>query len=414
VAWISNASRAGEEENEPMRMWIYVVRRILLLIPILIGVLTILFGIFAALPLQERIAAQIGAGHGGVPITPTIPCPGNSQQQCPNPEWNNALNRLGLNKPIPVQWAIYVYNGVTLNWGQTSPSSQLANHIDTTGSSLPVITVLAWYLPFTLQLAFLSLIIILVLAIPLGNYSAVYRNRPLDQGTRIMSFSGFALPGFLLSSLVLIAAVFLAGGPTAASCGSSVYNLFYGSWPSAQTSCFDLSSLSWVGIHHYAPTSPTGFPTVDSLVHGQYSLAWSTFYRDILPAVVIAYLSLAGILRYVRNSMLEVMNQDYIRTARAKGVPESQVIRKHAGRNSLTVTVAVLGLTFAFFIGGFPVIEEVFGLNGVGQVLVWSILPPKDWGMIFGTTILFTIIVVLANVIVDVVQAYLDPRIRLG
>lgn len=397
-----------------MRMWIYVVRRILLLIPILIGVLTILFGIISALPLQERIASEIGASHGGVPITPTIPCPGNATQQCPNQAWNDAMTKLGLNQPIPVQWGIYVYRGVTLQWGATAPSSYLAHQIGTSGTSIPVTTVLGWYLPFTLQLALLALLFILVLAIPLGNYSAVYRNRPLDQGTRVMSFSGFALPTFLLSSLVLIVAVYLAGGPSASSCGASVYNLFFGSWPSYQYSCFDLTGMSWIGNHHLAPTSPTGFPTIDALWNGQYALAWSTFYRDILPAITVAYLSLAGILRYVRNSMLEVMNQDYIRTARAKGVPEHQVISKHAGRNSLTVTVAVLGLTFAFFIGGFPVVEEVFGLNGIGQVLVWSILPAKDWGMIFGTTILFTIIVVAANVVVDVVQAYLDPRIRLG
>ena len=229
-----------------------------------------------------------------------------------------------------------------------------------------------------------------------------------------MSFSGYALASFLLASLVLIAAVELLGGATATVCGSSVYNLVYGSWPFQLTSCYSITNYPWIGTHVFAPTSPTGFPIVDSLIHGQWSLALSAFSRLILPALAIAYLSVAGILRYVRNSMLEVMNQDYIRTARAKGVPESTVIRKHAGRNSLTVTVAVLGLTFAFFIGGFPVIEEVFGLDGIGKVLIWSILPNYDYGMIFGTTILFTIIVVVANVMVDVVQAYLDPRIRLG
>jgi ABC-type dipeptide/oligopeptide/nickel transport system permease component len=103
-----------------------------------------------------------------------------------------------------------------------------------------------------------------------------------------------------------------------------------------------------------------------------------------------------------------------VRTARAKGVSERDVVRRHAGRNSLNVTVTVLGLTFAFFITGFPVIEYVFGLRGVGYLLALSIQTPPDLGLIFGSTLLFTIIVVAANIIVDVVYAFLDPRVRLG
>ena len=112
--------------------------------------------------------------------------------------------------------------------------------------------------------------------------------------------------------------------------------------------------------------------------------------------------------------MLEVLNLDFIRTARAKGVSESRVVQPHAGRNSLNVTVTVLGLTFAGFIGGFPIIEYVFGLQGSACILALSIQPPYDYGLIFGTTLLFTIIVVIANIIVDIVYAFLDPRVRLG
>lgn len=105
---------------------------------------------------------------------------------------------------------------------------------------------------------------------------------------------------------------------------------------------------------------------------------------------------------------------DFVRTARSKGVSESRVVSRHAGRNSLNVTVTVLGLTFAGFIGGFPIIEEVFGLKGIGLMLALSIQPPYDYGLIFGSTLLFTIIVVIANIIVDILYAYLDPRVRLG
>lgn len=111
--------------------------------------------------------------------------------------------------------------------------------------------------------------------------------------------------------------------------------------------------------------------------------------------------------------MLEVMNQDYIRTARAKGVPERTVVSTHAGRNSLNVTVTVLGLTFAGFVSGFPIIEYVFNLRGVGLMLAYSIQRPFDYGLIFGSTLLFTLVIVFVNLIVDILYAYLDPRVRL-
>ena len=275
----------------------------------------------------------------------------------------------------------------------------------------PVATVLAWYLPYTLELAALALTLILLLAIPIGNYSAVYRNRPMDQGARVMSFSGFALPGFLLAWLLLLGVTFLAGG-ISPECGGTATHFqdFYNSWPS--WTCVSGGQPSWIGQH--LQTSPTGFPTIDALVHGDWWLAGDTVFRMLLPAFVIAYGSVAAILRFVRNSMLEVLNLDFVRTARSKGVPESAVVRKHAGRNSLNVTVTVLGLTFAGFIGGFPVIEDVFHLQGVGLLLAYSIQPPYDFGLIFGSTLLFTIIVVIANILVDITYAFLDPRVRLG
>jgi ABC-type dipeptide/oligopeptide/nickel transport system permease component len=257
-----------------------------------------------------------------------------------------------------------------------------------------------------------------LISTPLGNLSAAYRNRPLDQSTRVLSFSGFALPTFLLAFLVLIGAVFATGGLSPTCHGLSAHYFdWYGSWPSPGCLPGAPATLPvWIGAH--LQTSPTGFPTVDALLHantpaGLY-LAWQSVVRMILPAFVIAYGSVAGILRFVRNSMLEVMNLDFVRTARAKGVPEREVVNRHAGRNSLNVTVTVLGLTFAFFITGFPVIEYVFGLRGIGYLLALSIQTPIDYGLIFGSTLLLTIIVVAANIIVDIVYAYLDPRVRLG
>ena len=385
-----------------MRMWIYIIRRLLLVIPVIIGVMTITFVLVSFISTPDRISA-FTLGRTAHPGTPA---------------WNASINALGLNKPVPVQWGIYIFNSLTLHWGYTSPRSEATIGAKLGQSSWPVTTVLGWYLPYTLELAALALILILVIAIPLGNLSAVYRNRPLDQGTRVLSFSGYALPGFLLASLALLGVVIASGG-FAATCGglSDHYLQWYTSWPTPACLPGAPSSLpSWIGSHFQ--TSPTGFPTLDALIHWNTAsgpdLAFESLKRMIIPALVIAYGYVASILRFVRNSMLEVMNLDFVRTARAKGVPERQVVNRHAGRNSLNVTVTVLGLTFAFFITGFPIIEDVFQLRGIGYLLALSIQPLADYGIIFGSTLLLTIIVVSANMIVDVTYAYLDPRVRLG
>jgi len=392
-----------------MKMWVYIIRRVLLMLPVIIGVMTITFLVTSALPLDYRLISSLGASKNG--YKPTVPCSQLNMTGvlCDNPAYYRGIHTLGLDQPPWTQYATYIYNSLTLHWGFTAANGPASG---ITGKAVqPVATVLSWYLPYTLELAAFSLFLILLIAIPIGNYSAVYRNRPLDQGARVLSFSGFALPGFILATLFLLGATYLVGaGVQECHATSTPYFDFYGSFP--PWSCVDGGKPSWIGANYQ--TSPTGFPTVDSFLHGQYYLAGDTVFRLILPAIVIAYGSVAGILRFVRNSMLEVLNLDFIRTARAKGVAESGVVRRHAGRNSLNVTVTVLGLTFAGFIGGFPIIESVFNLHGVGLILALSIQPPYDFGIIFGATLLFTIIVVIANILVDIVYAFLDPRVRLG
>jgi ABC-type dipeptide/oligopeptide/nickel transport system permease component len=394
-----------------MRMWIYIVRRLLLLLPVIIGVMTITFVLVSTLSVDTKLNAYYGPSKFG--YSPTVACSqlGLPGTNCTNPAYARGVAALGLNQPIYIQWLQYMKNSLTLNWGSTEHGSYASTNL-IGGSTIPVTTVLSYFLPYTLELATISLILILALAIPLGNYSAVYRNRPLDQATRVLSFSGFALPGFLLAIMLLLGATILAGQFSQVCNGQSTpFFEFYGSWP--PSGCLPGGQLpSWVGS--FGQTSPTGFPTVDAIIHQNWYLAWESVKRQILPAITIAYGSVAGILRFVRNSMLEVMNLDFIRTARSKGVAESVVVSKHAGRNSLNVTITVLGLTFAGFIGGFAVIELVFHLRGIGLLLAYSILPSPDFGLIFGTTLLFTIIVVMANIIVDILYAYLDPRVRLG
>ncbi|MGI0150908.1 MAG: ABC transporter permease subunit, partial [Thermoplasmata archaeon] len=333
-----------------MKMWVYLVRRLLLLIPVVIGVMTITFVLVNSLPVQEQLQVFLGPTKQAGGYSPTLP-PGSlgcnatlHPNGCANPTYVHAIDALGLNQPKEVQWGKYIYNSLTLNWGNTDKASIASSSIGL-DTSMSVIVVLSWYLPYTLELAALALAIILLLAIPIGNYSAAYRNRPFDQGARILSFSGFAFPGFLLAVLALFAITDLSGGLGATFCGSTstAYDQWYGSWP--DPSCLINSMYpSWMTSH--LATTPTGFPTVDAVYHAltdssaryraqDWYLAGESVKRMIIPALVIAFGSIAGILRYVRNSMLEVMSLDFIRTARAKGVSERRVIGYHAGRNSL-------------------------------------------------------------------------------
>jgi peptide/nickel transport system permease protein len=179
-------------------------------------------------------------------------------------------------------------------------------------------------------------------------------------------------------------------------------------------------------MNNMGATTPTGLPILDATIYaathpgptGDSSYYWSIvgsgFLRLLLPAVVIAYGSIAAVLRFVRNSMLEVMNQDFVRTARAKGVSEKKVISRHAGRNSLNATITVLGLTFAGFMQGFAITELVFQLYGVGRLFTFALLPNIDPGVLTASTLMFTIMVVVANLIVDVTYGWLDPRVRLS
>ncbi len=355
----------------------------------------------------------------------------------------------GYDQPIYVQYAHYVGNIFTMNWGYVSLNSCIGatscpSGGDTTilqpgislcksdnNGSCPVLFLIGAWLPYTIELAFLSLLLIIVLSLPLGTYSAVRRNRPLDQSTRVFSFSGYALPSFLLASFVFIGLYYLFLNTSLSCNGTALTYSVLGNWPpgtyfNPAITCLAPSGGVLPFMDPAGITTPTHIPLLDALIyavtHGgppgypyyYWQILGDGFLRLLFPALVIAYGSVAVILRFVRNSTLEVMNQDYVRTARAKGVPERFVIKRHVGRTSMNATVTVLGLTFAFFLGGFAVIETVFELYGVGRLFTYALLPPVDPGVLTASTLLITILVVIANIIVDILYAYLDPRVRLG
>ncbi len=420
-----------------MKLRVFVLRRLLLLLPVVLGVMTIVFLLFSALPVEDQILTQvspsgIGKSHCAA-VAPTCACTAlgigsNASAVCSNPAYWRVYRQLGLNLPAPERWGLFMYRSLTLQWGNVGNGSALSiSYPYSQYRDQPVAVLLEQELPYTLELAVLSLTITLAVTLPLGRSVAVHRNGPLDQSARVLSFSGFALPAYLFASVLLMGTVILLQGwahgagtiatPWCPTRAEPIYNELTGSWP--LSGCYVSGPLdpatnmpAWLlnGLH----STPTGFPTIDAALHRQYWLALDTVVRMLLPALVVAYGSIATLLRFVRNSMLEVLNLDYVRTARAKGLPESLVVKRHAGRNSMNTTVTVLGLTFAFIVGGFPLVEVVFQLNGVGRALALSIQPPFDFGTIFGTTLLFTFLVVVVNLIVDLLYAYLDPRVRLG
>jgi len=416
-----------------MRMLTYVIRRLALVVPVVIGVMTIVFVLVSALPVYNQLVAAFGNPnpHDPCGYQPTCPCsdiyPGE-KGTCSNPVYVRLTHELGLDRPVFERYFLYIYHAFTFQWGTVANQSAVEAEYPF-AKNVPVTKFLGEMLPSTIELATLSLIIILAIAIPLGNLGAVNRNRPIDQASRVISFSGYAIPPFLLGSFVLIGVFYLLYPHTGLDVhtpwcpsGEVLYAFngpseLSGSWPApgCYSGTVSIATNCPLWLASCLVSHPTGFPTYDAVYHGQYWIAVDSLIRMILPALVVAYGSIAILLRFVRNSMLEVMNLDYIRTARAKGVPEAKVISKHAGRNSLNVTVTVLGLTFAGFLGGFPIIEEVFYLNGVGRALVLAAQPGGyDFAVIYGSTILFTYLIVSANLIVDVLYAYLDPRVRLG
>jgi peptide/nickel transport system permease protein len=403
-----------------MRLWLYVVRRTVLAVPVLIGVMTILFVLQSTLPVPTRLQAQFGSASPKDPwiYQPTRPCPPpNAEQSCPNPTYAIYTARLGLNEPVPVQWATYLGQLFLLQWGYVGNGTTAASSIpDIQGGS--VVSVLADVGPYSLELGILAGAMLMGLGIPLGRRAAAARNQASDLSIRGMTLALRAIPPYLMGSLLIMIGYLWLGSLThwnAASpwcpTGQVTYLEFSGSWPAA--SCFP-GGLYPTWVAHGLGTHPTGFPTVDALLAGYPWLAFDTVLRMLLPALVIALASMALLIRFVRANMLEVLNLDYVRAARANGLPESTVLRHTAGRNAQTLTLTILGLTFATFLGWFPVVELVFGLNGIGSTLAYSAITPYDFGLLFGITFLLSVLVVAASLIVDLLYAYYDPRVRLG
>lgn len=322
-------------------MFKYLLRRIMAMIPMLIGITMISFVIIHLAP--------------GSPADLLI-----QMNPKASPEAKARLRAYyGLDKPLPVQYFYWLKRIAILDFGNSfSPDGRKVS--DKIFERMPV----------TVMLNALSLLLILVVALPLGILSAVYQHSFLDKCSTVFVFLGFAWPSFWLALLLMM-----------------LFGVKLGWLPVSGLTSFNHDALTPLGM------------TADYARH------------LLLPVLVSAFGGLAGMSRYVRSSMLEVIRQDYIITARAKGLTEGSIVYHHALRNALLPIITLLGLSVPGLIGGSVIFETIFSIPGMGQ-LFWAGAMSRDYPLIMGMLVIGSCLTLVGNLIADLSYALADPRIR--
>ena len=315
-------------------LW-YVIRRLVLVIPTLVGVAIAVFFLIRVMP-GDVVVVKLRA-DGAAVSEETI---------------HAERKRLGLDKPLYEQFIDYMVGLPRLDLGKSLWTGE------------PVIKEIALRMPVSFQIAIMAGVIAVLIAIPLGTISALYRDTWVDHTVRVVAVSGLAIPSFWLGMLTILAL---------------------------------LSLFNWLPKIGYVPLWEDPITNLSVTI-------W--------PAASVGYRYEAVATRMMRSSLLEVMREDYIRTARAKGVWTRLIMSRHALRNALLPVVTVIGLEFAFLIGGLVVTEQVFNINGIGKLFV-DATARGDFNLIQGLVLLIATIFIFVNLLVDLLYGWLDPRIRL-
>jgi peptide/nickel transport system permease protein len=334
----------------------YVGRRVLLLPLMLVGITVLSFVLSHAVP-ADPVAANLG------------------ERAAANPEVVAAFrHRWGLDRPLPQQYVIYAWNLLHGDMGASISTHQ------------PVLTDLRQHLPATIELAVAAMLLSLAVGIPLGIVSAAGRDGLVDQAARTGSLVGVSMPVFWLGLMALV--IFYARLGWAPSAGQ---------------------------LNPRLPTPPfvTGFVIIDALLAGQGGLVPDALAHLALPALVLSSYSIGVITRVMRGSMLEVLGEDYVRTARAKGLSRRIVTLRHAARNALLPVITVIGLGFGGLLSGAVVTETVFAWPGLGSYAFQS-ATSLDFPAIMGVGIVVASVYLLVNLLVDVAYAVVDPRLRMS
>ncbi|OAA86058.1 ABC transporter permease [Clostridium coskatii] len=329
-----------------------IIKRLLAMILVLFGVTIIVFFLSHVIPGDP---ARMMAG-----------------QRASQDTLISIRKQLGLDKPLIVQYFIYMKGLLSGNLGISIRTQQ------------PVVSDLATYFPATLELVLYAFLIALIVGIPLGVLTSLKQNTLTDYLGRIFCIGGVSIPAFW-GGIILILIFY------------SKLNL--------------LPSSGRLSLGVVFNTKITGLITIDSLLTGNFAVFKDALRHLILPAIVLSYAQLATITRQVRSSMIEVLNEEYIKTARANGIKEKFLIVSYALRNALVPTITVVGLSLGGLLGGAVVTETVFNWPGMGKYVVDSIAF-LDFQSIMGFTIVVVIGYVLINLIVDILYMLLNPQTR--
>jgi len=288
------------------------------------------------------------------------------------------IRRYGLDRPIWEQWANWIGAVFQGNLGFSKTVQ------------MPVLDALLSFLPATIELTLAAIFPMILGGIWFGVVAAKHQNKPIDHTSRVISVVGWSLPNFVLGLFLLM--------------------IFFGylGWVSDGR----LSVESTLAIRESAFIRHTGMFTVDALLNGRWDIFWDALAHLVLPALTLAFVSFALIVRVMRSSMLNELREDYVTTARAKGLPEKVVIHEHARRNAMIPVVTLSGLLTAGLLSGVVITETVVNFRGLGQWFARAAIN-LDFPAVLGLTLFSGVLIVVTNLIVDVLYALIDPRIRL-
>jgi peptide/nickel transport system permease protein len=338
----------------------YIVRRLLQLPIILFGVTVLIFLMLMLLTPYERLGLYL---------------PDRPERAV---DIDALVEHYGLNDPMPVQYVRWLSRTLHGDLGFSFRGHQ------------PVIDALAQYFPGTLELTLWAAPSVILVGIQLGVWSAVNHEKAIDHILRVFSITGWSFPTYVFGLLVLM--------------------IFY-----ARLQWFPAGRLSeWALRTTQNPllfTQYTRMNSIDALINGRFDIFVDAMRHLILPVITLSYLSWSQLLRVTRSSMLEALRQDYVTTARAKGLPERVVINKHVKRNALIPVATISGLTIIALMSGVVITETVFNIHGLGWFFADSALN-LDVISVLGFTLFYSTLVVLGNLAADILYAFLDPRVR--
>jgi peptide/nickel transport system permease protein len=334
----------------------FVARRLAALVLLLLGITFVAFALTQLVP-SNAAATNLGEQAAGDPAAVKA-----------------FEDHYGLNKPWPVRYVIYLQHVLHGDLGQSTLTHDAVTHD------------LGQFIPATAELALYSILIAAVVGVTFGVISAMRRDRPTDHALRVTSLAGISMPTFWIALIALYVGFYRLGW-----------------FPGAERLDPGVTP----------PPSVTGLYTIDALLDGKWGLFTQSLHHLLLPALVLAAFNVSLLTRFTRSAVLEVVGNDYVRAARAKGLPERTVVRRYVLRAALPSVITVLGLVFANVLTGAVLVEKIFSWPGIGQY-AYQAAVNVDVPAIAGVSMFVAVVYVTVNFVVDVLYSVIDPRIRLS